>query len=565
VRVRPVILTLCAAAALGAANPPAAFLRQLDAAVPMRDGVRLSTNVFRPDIRARVPAILLRTPYNKGSDLPSGYQLFLDRGYAVVVQDVRGRYDSEGVFRPLTQEGPDGYDTLEWIARQPWSDGGVAMTGGSYLGIAQWKVALLNNPHLKAIAPVVSGYDDYRDRYYSTGGALKLGQRLQWMRENLRAPEYAPPPFEIFVRHLPLRTADRAVTGRTVDFWRQLLDHPAEDSFWKGISTRARIGDVKIPVFSVGGWYDNFAQSDLEAFAAMSPRSPGRRIVIGPWPHNMSVPFREIGFEHGAAPVRAMQADWFDHWLKGAPAPEAGPVRIFVMGANEWRDEREWPPARVKPAPFYLSASKPANGLAGGGRLTPNAPDREAPDHYVYDPRDPVPTRGGAVCCNPKVFPWGPMDQRPVEERADVLVYTSRALRRDLEVTGPVRVILYVATSAPDTDFTAKLVDVFPDGRAINLTDGILRLRYRHSLEKPMPASPGEVYPITIDAGVTSNVFRRGHRIRIEISSSNFPRFDRNANTGRPAAEETELRKASQTVYHDRLRASHVLLPVASR
>jgi putative CocE/NonD family hydrolase len=223
------------------------------------------------------------------------------------------------------------------------------------------------------------------------------------------------------------------------------------------------------------------------------------------------------------------------------------------MGKNEWRDEREWPLARAKQESFYLTAK-------GGLSTTP--PKSDAPDRFVYDPRDPAPTRGGAVCCNPTVFPWGPMDQRPVENRSDVLVYTSSALKKDLEVTGPIRVVLYASTSAPDTDFTAKLVDVFPNGVARILTDGILRLRYRESLEKPALAVPGQVYQIGIDAGVTSNVFLKGHRIRLDISSSNFPRFDRNPNTGRPIADETELKKATQIVYHDRRHASHVVLPV---
>ena len=232
------------------------------------------------------------------------------------------------------------------------------------------------------------------------------------------------------------------------------------------------------------------------------------------------------------------------------------------MGVNQWRDEREWPLARATPTSFYLTAKQPANSLRGelpGGRRA------KAPDHFVYDPRNPVPTHAaGAVCCDPKIFPWGPMDQRPVERRPDVLVYTSGALKKDMEVTGPIRVVLYASTSAPDTDFTAKLVDVFPDGAARNLTDGILRLRYRESLEKPALAKPGQIYQIGIDRrGVTSNVFLKGHRIRLEISSSNFPRFDRNPNTGRAIAEETELRKASQTVYHDRAHASYLLLPVA--
>lgn len=559
-------ILLDAALLRGAILPPA--LKHLNVHTAMRDGVRLSANVFRPDLKTRVPTVLVRTPYGKGLDLPPGYQAFVDRGYAVVVQDVRGRYASEGVFRPLTQEGPDGYDTLDWIARQPWSDGKVGMVGGSYLGIAQWKAALLNNPHLKAISPVVSGCDEYRDRFYSTGGALKLGNRLLWISENLRAPAYHTPEFERFVLHLPLRTADRAATGQTTDIWQHSLDHPTYDSFWQSISTRRQLEKMRVPVLSFGGWYDNFAQSDLEAYSSLGGAANSRRVVIGPWPHNMSLRFADADFgPQSGAPVRSMQLDWFDYWLKGKDSPliSSPPVRIFVMGINEWRDESEWPLARSKMTPYYFTARKAANGLDGGGELSNSRPRDEKPDHYEFDPHDPAPTRGGAVCCNPSVFAWGPMDQRPVERRSDVLVYTTGALKKDMEVTGPVRVVLYAATSAPDTDFTAKLVDVFPDGTARHLTDGILRLRYRESLEKPVPAIPGQSYQITIDAGVTSNVFLKGHRVRLEISSSNFPRFDRNPNTGRPIADETELRKAYQTVYHDRARPSYVLLPVTPR
>ena len=531
----------------------------------MRDGIRLSANVFRPDVKTRVPTILIRTPYGKGSDLPLSYQPFVDRGYAVVLQDVRGRYASEGGFRPLS-EGADGYDTLDWIASLPWSDGKIGMIGGSYLGIAQWKVALLNNPHLKAISPVVSGYDDYRDRFYSTGGAMKLGHRLLWLRENLRAPGYKPPEFDRFVLHLPIRTADRAATGQTLAVWQQSLDHPADDSFWQSISVRAQIGRVHVPVLSFGGWYDNYVQSDLEAYSALSARSASNRVVIGPWPHNMSIPFTDVDFGlQSSAAVRTMQLDWMDYWLRGKESTVVSrpPVRIFVMGINEWREEREWPLARAKPTPYYLTGKLAANTLKGGGELSKSKPRNEMSDQFVFDPRNPVPTQGGAVCCNPNVYPWGPMDQRKVENRTDVLVYTSGVLKKPVEVTGPVRCVLYASTSAPDTDFTAKLVDVFPDGSARNLTDGILRLRYRESLEKAAPpAVPGQAYHVTVDAGVTSNVFLKGHRIRVEISSSNFPRFDRNPNTGRPVAEETDLRKATQTVYHDRARASYILLPI---
>ena len=576
------------AALLSATSAPVVpYAKLLHARVAMRDNVRLDTNVFYPAGSGRFPTVLVRTPYGKGADLPAGYQSFINHGYAVVMQDVRGRYGSGGLFDVLNQEGPDGYDTLNWIAAQPWSDGKVGMIGGSYLGIAQWRVALLNNPHLKAIFPVVSGSDEYLDRYYSEGGAMKLGHRLLWMSQNLTPAGTAKPKFSDYIYHLPPRTADRSATRRTLGFYQTILNHPTYDSFWKNLSVRENIERVHVPVFSVGGWYDNFAESDLNAFAALH-KLYGRlddkhRIMIGPWAHNMSTPFPGVTYgDDSSSPIRSYQIEWFDHWLKGAPedalrfSPEKwhavraevdeAPVHIFVMGVNRWRDEPDWPLARARNTALYLASESAANGLSGDGLLQwkpdrARTPDASS-DSFVYDPRNPVPTRGGAVCCDPKIFPWGPIDQRPVEKRKDVLVYTSAPVKQDLEVTGPIRVVLYASTSALDTDFTAKLVDVFPNGEARNLTDGILRVRYREGLEKAELAEPGKVYPLVIDAGVTSNVFQAGHSIRVEISSSNFPRFDRNPNTGRAFADETTLKKAQQTVYHSRQYPSHLLLPV---
>ncbi|MBI4873757.1 MAG: CocE/NonD family hydrolase [Acidobacteria bacterium] len=539
---------------------------QLHVRAPMRDGVRLCANVFLPAAKGRFPALLVRTPYGKGAQIAPNYRAFVERGYALVVQDVRGRFDSKGVFDPLNQETPDGEDTLKWIVAQPWSNGSVGMLGGSYLGIVQWRLALTSHPALKAIFPTVSGDDDYFDRFYSRGGALKLGHRLSWLADNWRAPDYIKPEFSRFVLHLPLRTADRAAAGQRIDMYQQALDHPAYDAFWKSLSVRERLAQIRVPVYAAGGWFDNFGQGDLEAFAELRKLGRPARLIVGPWPHNMSIPFPGADYgRESSVPLRTLQLEWFDYWLKPGPEkklPAGGPLRIFVMGANHWRDEREWPLRRTRWTPMYLSSRGNANTLGGDGVLTNRPGRREPPDRYAYDPRNPAPTQGGAVCCNPKTFPWGPMDQRPVERRRDVLVYDSRPLKEDLEVTGPVKVILHVSTSAPDTDFTAKLVDVFPDGLARNLTDGILRLRYRQSLERPVLSRPNEIYSVTIDAGVTSNVFKAGHRLRLEISSSNFPRFDRNPNTGRAVADDSELRNALQAVHHDRAHPSHILLPV---
>lgn len=536
---------------------PQTVEKALHVRVRMRDGVELCANVFRPAGNGRLPVLLVRTPYGKGTDLSATYEAFVKAGYALVVQDVRGRGHSEGQFRPLEQEVKDGYDTLAWIAAQPWCSGKIGMMGASYLGIVQWKAAISGSPYLKAISPAVSGSDEFEDRFYSKGGAMKLGHRLSWMAANLRLPQLPEPKFEDYVNHLPLRTSDRAATGRSVDFWQTALDHPVYDAYWKSISTREQLDRVQVPVLSFAGWYDNFVENDLEAFRRLRQMGREARIVVGPWPHN--VPSSFPGFDFGpeaALAIRRLQLEWFDHWLK-APAgtrpgpPPGAPARLFVMGANRWEEAESWPPPS-QPVRFYLS---------GGGRLVEKPPAGSKPDAYVYDPRKPVPTMGGAVCCNPKIFPWGPMDQRPVEKRSDVLVYTSAALERELEITGPVEAALWVSTSARDTDFTAKLVDVWPDGRAINLCDGILRLRYRESLERMVETRPGAVYAIRIQAGVTSHLFRKGHRIRLEVASSNFPRFDRNLNTGKPVADEKTLRTARQTVYHDAKRPSHLLLP----
>ncbi len=359
--------------------------------------------------------------------------------------------------------------------------------------------------------------------------------------------------------------ADIAATGQLSPIYRESMEHPADDNYWKSASTREHIKDIKIPVFAVGGWYDNYVESDLAAFAALHKQSGLNRVLIGPWPHNMSIPFKNVSFGGPLTlPIRRFQLQWFDHWLKGLDTPvmEQPPVEIFVMGANTWRQESEWPPARTRRVRFYLSSNGHANSLYGDGSLASSPRLHEVPDQFTYDPMKPVPTMGGAVCCNPAIFPWGPMDQRPVERRRDVLVYTSTPLIADMEVTGSVEVVLRAASNAPDTDFTAKLVDVYPNGEARNLTDGILRARYRDSLEKTKLMKSGDVYRLAIDAGVTSNLFRKGHRIRVEISSSNFPRFDRNLNSGRVVEDETVVRRANQLIYHDRSHHSYITLPV---
>ncbi len=544
-------LTLMALALLLTATSQAAVKRE--AMVPMRDGVKLAANIFLPQAEGRFAVILIRTPYGKGTELGTN-DSFVNHGFAVMVQDVRGRYGSEGTFNMLDQEPNDGEDTINWIAKQPWSNGRVGMSGGSYIGLTQWKAAMEQPTALKAIFPVHAGIDEYRDRFYARGGAMRLGHRMLWLVENLRKPTHRDPGFDRYVLHLPLRSMDKEAAGQTLPLWQQALDHPDYDTFWRAISVREQLAKVATPAFSVAGWFDPNVQSDLATITNLRRRSNNYRIAIGPWAHNMSIPFPGVDFGREASyAVRTMQLAWFDRWLNDKPGEiPGGPYSIFVMGANKWRDEAEWPLKRSIATRYYFSPERQLSIV----------PPKDGEDRYTYDPRQPVPTRGGTTCCNPAIFAWGPLDQRLIGSRADVLQYVTPPLTEDLEVTGPIRVQLHIRTSAPDTDFTAKLIDVFPSGEARLLTDGILRLRYRDGLDKPVLAKPGQDYAITIDAGVTSNVFRAGHRIRVDIASSNFPKYDRNLNTGRPIADEKHPATAKQTIYRGGVKASHVILPV---
>jgi hypothetical protein len=542
-----------------------------DIFVPMRDGVRLATDVFLPAASGRWPVVLLRTPYSRHTTTIRGYRLFfLQHGYALVVQDLRGRWASQGNFGLITQEGPDGSDTINWIAAQAWSNGRVAMAGSSYLGLVQWWAAIEGNPHLRAISPMYSGDDEYIDRYYSAGGALQLGHRLLWFAENYPPLPAGPLPLNGYIDHLPLRTADVAATQRPLPLWQLALDHPSFDLFWQQQSLRNLLKQVSAPVLSFGGWFDAYAASDLDAFGRLAKANKPVETWIGPWAHNpgLRFPTRDFGPEADIA-MRSKQTDWFDRWLK-KPSNTAGEgetavLHIFVMGPDVWRKEHEWPLARTHYTPLYLASGGNANTSAGDGLLSWQLPRKSRVDNFTYDPRNPVPTMGGAVCCEPTAFPPGPLDESSLELRQDVLVYTSPPLSEEIEVTGPVRTVLYVSTSANDTDFTAKLVDIQPNGKPLLVTDGIQRLRYRLSLSNPVLVKRNQAYQISVDTGVTSYVFAARHRIRLEVSSSNFPRFDRNLNGAGPNADQTKPVKARQTVYHQKGYPSAIILPVIAR
>lgn len=563
--------------------------------VAMRDGVGLATDVYRPAAGAPYPAVVLRLPYNKEQPallfLAGDILRIAQAGYAVIVQDCRGTWQSGGSFSPYFQEAKDGADTIAWAAAQAWSSGVVGTMGASYYGATQWLAATESPPALKAMAPFITT-DQYYEKWTYQGGAFQLGFILQWatatfaVADAVRAVGLGEAEPALIAQaiaagdavaeryaHLPL--IDLPELTRLAPYVQDWLAHPCYDDYWRAIAPCEHYAKITAPALNFGGWFDLFLGGTLANYVAMKDRAR-QKLVVGPWTHGYNggvYPERNFGLmAHDAvADVTAEQIRWFDYFLKGEDngVPQDKPVKLFIMGPDVWREEDDWPLPDTDWQSWYLHSGGCAGSIAVDGSLSTTPPASEPADTYVYDPRNPVPTVGGATFL-PGLFVAanaGPRDQRAVEQRADVLCYTSHALERDFEVTGPIRLVLFVTSSAPDTDFTGKLVDVYPDGRALNLTDGILRARYREGYTQGIPMTPGEVYRLEIDLVATANVFRAGHRIRLEVSSSNFPRFDRNSNTGGIIARETEadFRVATNQVLHNREYPSHLVLPVIAR
>ncbi len=546
--------------------------------VPMRDGVNLSANIYRPEAPGRFPVLLLRTPYNKNVEENIDEPKLARYGYVVVIQDVRGRHDSQGEFYPFLNEARDGCDSQQWCATQEWSNGNVGAVGRSYYGFTQLLPAILGSPVLKAMNPVMTGSDVYKDWLYPDG-AFALEFALAWGATYMDGHTNQLTDigdWSKFFRHLPLVDAAEAL-GHGTRHYRDWTTHPDYDSYWNHISARERMAQVKSPAYFMGGWYDIFLRATLDDYKMLREKGSSNearqatRVLIGPWSHNLLNQTQVGEIDYGpraTVDLLGLKQRWFDYWLKGIDNDllKQAPVRIFVMGDNVWRDEWEWPPARTRYCKFYLHSGGHANSLHGDGTLDMQLPEAgEPPDHFTYDPADPVPTLGGNTCCWPEITTMGPFDQQAVEQRHDVLVYTTEPLDHDLEVTGPVTAKLFVVTSVKDTDFTVKLVDVYPDRRAMNVCDGIVVARYRESLEKPSLLTPDKVYELGVDMWSTSQVFKRGHRLRVEVSSSNFPHFARNLNTGEPPGTSKRVLQAHQTLYHDPSRPSHTCLPVIPR
>jgi putative CocE/NonD family hydrolase len=553
--------------------------------VAMPDGVRLSTDLFIPAGDGPFPTILARTPYDNGrADLMARARALADAGYAVAIQDVRGRYDSEGTYDAFRDDAADGFATQEWIGVQPWSTGRIGMFGASYGGWVQWSSATRASRFLRAIAPRVMATNLHRGLVYR-GGALNLGVLLSWgLGTSGRSHQHATGGLDWVEAFRVLPVAEAAsVTAHDIPHWRDWIAHEAADDWWRPLDLDARWRDVTAPALVLGGWYDLYSSDTFTSWAGYRSRGTGdarrSRVVVGPWPHALSASTTTGGVDFGARSMIdlvALEQRWFDRWLRDERngVDEEPPVRIFVMGENRWRDSPTWPLPGTSEQQWFLHSAGRANTLGGDGSLSATAPGDESADTFTYDPHYPVPTHGGSNCCSPEIVPWGPYDQRDLEMRADVLVYTSAPLERDVTVVGPIRVVLWAATDGIDTDWTAKLVDVRPSGFAMNLCDGIVRARWRHAQApdasagdrlRPLRLEPGRAERYEIDLMVTGNTFLAGHRIRVEISSSNFPRFDRNANTGALLVEgSTNLRTASQTVLHDTAHPSHIVLPVVA-
>jgi len=553
-----------------------------------RDGVELRADIYRPAAEGKYPVLLQRTPYNKANAADFG-QGAAEKGYVVVVQDVRGRYASAGDWYPFKNETNDGYDTIEWVAALPNSNGKVGMFGGSYVGATQMLAAVGHPPHLAGICPVVTA-SNYHENWTYQGGAFE-----QWFNESWTSG-LAQDTLGRVVRGstnavlgstvLPLKkyplynmkvpAGPEGLTRELAPYFDDWLSHPEYDDYWKQWAIDERYASIQVPALTIAAWYDIFQDGSLRNYIGLRAHAGNEEarqkqhllVVIG----GHSGGGRKIGsvdFGPAAAEFDENRAtlEWYDFLFKGKQNEFASrkPVRIFVMGENRWRDEETWPLERAKETSYFLHSAGKANSVSGDGTMSTERANKESSDRFEYDPMDAVPTVGGPLCCDSEHLAPGPGDQRSVEARSDVLVYSTPTLDADMEVTGPVTLDLFASSTAVDTDFTAKLVDVGPDGFAQNMTEGILRARYRDSTTRASLIEPGKVIEYKISLWSTSNVFLKGHRIRVEVSSSNFPRFDRNLNTGKPASDSQTAVKATNTILHDVDHPSALILPVVPR
>ncbi len=552
------------------------FLAYHNVRIPLRDGATLAADIYLPPgagATQRHPALLHFSPYNVTSVRQGAALDWIRRGCVAIYADCRGRGLSDGLFVPWENDVADAWDLLDWISHQEWSSGRVGMVGGSYPAATQLAALKSGHPALTAIAPSVMPTDVYA-LYYS-GGAHELSFMMSWHigicgqpnATHSKTGEY--PDFNALRHHLPL---SEIAEQRALDCpsWQTIASNDWRNDYWQRLAAPHHLDQSRAGIFLQGSWFDVLGEHLFETFAQLvgdpAPVAPSNRrftcLRVGPWGHGVNMHEGHNSYGAAANVSEEAEVNFLTSLLHGkepATAGNPGPIQLFVMGKNIWRFEQEWPLARTRFTPLYLAGQGHANSAAGDGRLTWEAPDStQPPDTFTYDPHNPVPTCGGRL-----VGRGGQRDQSEIETRPDLLVYTTPPLEAELEVTGPVTMRLYAATTACDTDFTVKLVDLQPDGRPFNVCDGILRLRFRDGIDQPPRlATPGEIMALDIEVDVTSYCFLQGHAIRLELSSSNFPRFSRNPNTGTPVASETELQSATQTIFHSALHPSHLLLPI---
>ena len=576
--------------AFAQAVPPAVsvdIVIQRGVAMKTRDGVTLRADIYRPNSPDKFPVILMRTPYDKSVGWAVAPALrIVARGYVLIIQDVRGRYSSEGEWYPFRHEQADGYDSVEWAASLPYSNGKVGMIGASYVGATQMLAAISTPPHLAGIAPEVTA-SNYHDNWTYQSGAFEQWFNQNWTtqlaRDTLDRLIDKNTDARVGVPTLPLANypvfnfgqlpADAELTASIAPYYGDWLSHPDYDNYWKQWSIEENFSKIAVPMLQVGGWYDIFSAGTLrnymgvKAHGANEAARTGQRLLIEIGGHaGFGRRIGDVDFGPHALenPYTDVILDWYDYLFKGVHNHFATdkPVKLFVMGANEYRQEDDWPPPQARYVNYFLHSGGKANSLRGDGSLGTSAPKSEPSDGYVYDPANPVPTMGGPLCCAQELIEPGPRDQRSVENREDVLTYSTGPLREDLEVTGPVRLTLCVKSTAVDTDFTGKLVDVRPDGFAMDVAEGILRMRYRDSQQHAELMNPGQTYQISVDLWSTSNVFLRGHTLRLEVASSNFPRFDRNLNSGEEIKSGRRFVSAENTILHDAEHPSALVLPI---
>ena len=552
---------------------------QANVLIPMRDGVHLGADIYLPSGPGPFPVLLTITPYGKNATARSA-SASVAKGYAVVAVDSRGLRASEGKWEPYIHEARDGYDVQQWIGHQPWCNGNIGMFGTSYPAYTQVAPAQFRSPYVKAIVPVSAQSDNYGS-VWSSDGLLHLAFSPVWAAQQEAIAEKKPAPIAEWNKlawMLPLKDIPEH-TGVRSQFLADVIAHDSHDAFWKAMSVRDKYSEMDVPALHVTGWYDDLSSETQGNYIGMRNQSRSERakhwqhLIIGPWGHGVprfpdgDFTFGDMNFGANVKiDFQAMQSRWFDYFLKGTDngIEKEAPVKIFVMGANVWRDEQDWPLARAKATPYYFHSKGFANSRFGDGTLSTESPRDEPMDHYRYDPRNPVPTYGGHGCCDYGFAAMGPLDIRVNQQRPDVLVYTTAPLTDDTEVTGLPEVHLVFSTDVTDTDFFVTLSDVYPDGKAIDITEGQARARFRESVERPKLLTPGKQDSLTVKLWGTSNLFKKGHRIRVQIASSNFPRYNRNLNSGKAMAEETEedIRVANQTVFHSPGRASSILLPI---